>query len=676
MDHAEPTASRAPGGPRVNGIDFFVGFLVFLVPFAFLGPSIISDSNFDLPKRMLWMSFALCSLPMLVQARCRVRDGVFVCSFAICVYMVARTFFRPQPDAELAVLFVWLMPVFLLIAGYVMPQRRIAPILEILVCVGGVQVLLMILQRWGLDPIFRSTTLAMDYPPGRMIGTIGYHNQAVDFLALCCSGVFILTLRRAVWLSSIFIFVSIACLSGNRGGILAGAAAAVAALVVGNVNRRPQGRARTALLAGAVIATVFVLVVITPVTAARFGSLFTDFRASPGVDSRLRMAGIGIEMWLERPVVGWGAGEYAYQYLDRLAATLPIDKSHQDLLSTVFAREAHNDYVQFAAEFGMIGVILVLLLLGCIFHRLWQVRDTRPNRFAAAVFVLVYMGVKSLVAFPWQTSAGAPLAGLLIGLLIPRRDLNGGVTAQNEPWRHSRRFLGAVVMGLFIVGWLWWIADGVQRVIVANIEKSPNPAGVSAFLPAWGYRHHARVGAACAANGDHPSAERILRHASIGYRDIQLLNNLGHVCAAQNKWADAADVYELWAKTGLDHTNALRNLSVAYENQGRFSDAARAAGRLHELWPSGLAGDAERRAVLHVLADEPELALDCLESYLINRKDDQAQVSAQMHNLAGAAYLRLGQHSNAEIALRKALEMDPTLLSARKNMLLLETQNK
>jgi hypothetical protein len=413
------------------------------------------------------------------------------------------------------------------------------------------------------------------------------------------------------------------------------------------------------------------IIALVPDTAIRFREMVTDYRHSPAVGSRVVMTRVGVDLFQERPLTGWGAGEYAFQYLDRLGKVLPEDKPHEVLRNVVFAREAHNDYLQFAVEFGMIGVLLVAALLAVAAVRCARARNLCADVVLAIAFIVAYMAVSSLVSFPWQTSMGCPLAGFLLGSLWP--------TCRRSESRHAgdsagmlltvlggTAKVGLVIASLALVGWC--ALDAFLNAAVPNALAMNGPSATERLMPRYAYRYHALVGASYAAQGADFEAENELILAQWGYRDVPLWNNLGHVQAKLHKWREAAEVYEKWARCGLDHSNALLNLSIAYEQTGRFREAAESLARRNNLWRDPSPNEIKRLAVLQLQSGDPRRAQDTLRLYKRKWTTADPKTVAEIENLAGGICLVLGERRQAAKWFRLALDKNPGLESARRNL--------
>jgi O-antigen ligase len=120
-------------------------------------------------------------------------------------------------------------------------------------------------------------------------------------------------------------------------------------------------------------------------------------------ESRDEVSRDTFNMWLENPILGTGAGSYRYVY--------PHYKS-DDVTSVQLYDHAHNDYLQFLAEFGVLAFLFLAASVLQSFY--WAVQAMRSRRrpinqglgFASAMGIIAIM-IHSAVDFNLQIPANA-----------------------------------------------------------------------------------------------------------------------------------------------------------------------------------------------------------------------------------------------------------------------------
>lgn len=85
----------------------------------------------------------------------------------------------------------------------------------------------------------------------------------------------------------------------------------------------------------------------------------------------------------------------------------------------------HNEYLQVAAELGLVGLVLLGVLLAAIARLLWRARTTSradPAVWAGVVAAVAAFSVHSGFDFVWHLPAIVLSATLLVGLVLPAPD--------------------------------------------------------------------------------------------------------------------------------------------------------------------------------------------------------------------------------------------------------------
>ncbi len=218
-------------------------------------------------------------------------------------------------------------------------------------------------------------------------------------------------------------------LAGSRVALVAALIVALAAVARWILTRRPIGRRRLAL-AGLVL-TAFGTVAIAALVGypqrtlakrdSAFGGVSVAFvRTERAVRNRADFVVTSLRMWATAPVFGVGAGRYyglSAQFMG------PEMKSRRQRRRLSPRENAHNNFLQIAAELGAIGLAGFLWVLAACGRRVWQaIRNrARPDPLlvgagaGAAAFLLT-----CITGHPFLVAETAYPFWIVIGLALMR----------------------------------------------------------------------------------------------------------------------------------------------------------------------------------------------------------------------------------------------------------------
>ncbi len=178
--------------------------------------------------------------------------------------------------------------------------------------------------------------------------------------------------------------------------VIASASRAGAALVTAEVLLILALQFRRGLVRGRTLALVLALVAVaTAVVGA--GVLWNRWTEPQGYAIRWELLRSSLDMARERPAMGFGLGTWATAY----PAYAYYDNG-------TFANQAHDDWVQWAAEGGLPFFLLMLLLA------LWSLRPALRSLWGLGILAVF---LHALVDYPFQKPALAAFFFTLAGLL-------------------------------------------------------------------------------------------------------------------------------------------------------------------------------------------------------------------------------------------------------------------
>lgn len=298
-------------------------------------------------------------------------------------------------------------------------------------------------------------------------------------------------------------------------------------------------------------------------------------RFAPDFDVRSRYARKTVALFEDYPLSGVGIGNFQYAY--------PRYQSLED--SRLFFRYAHNDWAQFMAEAGIVG--LMLLVGGGAFwtYRTFRLWRHRPHPFAVGLGVapfaaMIAMAVHEYSDFNLHIPANFLMFMALLAIGHSALHLqfrgNGDWLALREfvlPIRSKRMFAGALLVGVIFWNGFWTLRHFVAECYcntvtnsTFNRDQSPSPDEIQQAAvwdpgnAAYGYRLAlAQKRTKEAEQNPHGPVENVLKqknivrametaarrnplqktyHLQLGWEYVQMW-----MAAPENrqKWLDAAD---------------------------------------------------------------------------------------------------------------------------------------
>ena len=182
--------------------------------------------------------------------------------------------------------------------------------------------------------------------------------------------------------------------------------------------------------------------------------------------ARLEDWNIGLEMFKEHPILGIGLGNYKIKFLDYRAELLSSDKGKEFGGHIPRGAQAHNEYVQFLAELGIVGVIAILIglttLLINVFRRVSGVGTGSSQLLGLSLIAgLVGFLVHSTVSFPSHLPASSFAFVTFLGLI--NSEVYDGANYEFNPSGYLRYFIftliGVLVVTVSVFAYRDWRAN-------------------------------------------------------------------------------------------------------------------------------------------------------------------------------------------------------------------------
>ena len=219
-------------------------------------------------------------------------------------------------------------------------------------------------------------------------------------------------------------------LSGSRGGM---AAFAVELGVLLCFLFRERGNEGTGFLLGG-----FLLLSLAAVAwiggnnvSARLATLDGDHRSELTGDIRLHIDQDTMAMFAKRPILGWGLGTFEQVY-----------PQFRSFYTSLFVDKAHDDYLQLAAETGLLGFGVAMWFLWNTLRSAWAkthnwASDINGGVSVAAIIGIAGILVHSMVDFNLQIPANAALFYALCTMAAMTPRFTSHRRERNKPTREA-----------------------------------------------------------------------------------------------------------------------------------------------------------------------------------------------------------------------------------------------
>lgn len=210
-------------------------------------------------------------------------------------------------------------------------------------------------------------------------------------------------------------------------GSLAGFALVLPVLAASSLLLIRRGNRARGWLAAA--AALFVILGVAGIASSSIGSSQIGQEASTSVQSREAILRTTSEAIADFMPLGSGLGSFVKVY--------PLYEK-PDLVTNEYVVHAHNDYAELTLEFGVAGILMILLFLTWWFIAVravwWRGEGSAFARAAAIASASVL--IHSLVDFPIRTAAISACFAMCLGLMADRRVTQPQDSNDLRPTRH------------------------------------------------------------------------------------------------------------------------------------------------------------------------------------------------------------------------------------------------
>ena len=270
-------------------------------------------------------------------------------------------------------------------------------------------------KRFGLNPFPFWEYGELKYSPDMLASTYGNHNHLAGFIEMAIPFLLALFLTRSRSLSAILIIIylilillAVQALTLSRGGWISTLGAIVFMVMVLLSQRKFQSKKLILLLAGSTLVISAFILASTPIVERVMTLAEKDESAS--MESRLKVWTETVELIKDHPYIGTGPGTYAAEFTNYQPPGL----------SFMFI-QAHNDYLHFTADMGLLVIPVMLWILFIFFKMAFQnvsdpSRQTRGFALSAMASVVAIL-IHSVSDFNLLIPANALLFTVIAGIV-------------------------------------------------------------------------------------------------------------------------------------------------------------------------------------------------------------------------------------------------------------------
>jgi O-antigen ligase len=255
--------------------------------------------------------------------------------------------------------------------------------------------------------------------------------------------------------------------SGSRGGIIS-AAGAMLCMSLFLVCRRHHRQKGLIILSVFVIASVYALHIGVEYPLGRFQSFHV------GIQARTRYAQRTLDLFRDYRVAGVGVGNFQHAF-PRYQA--PEDKG-------AFIQYAHNDWAQFLAEAGIVGLSLLLAGLVLLMYRTMRLWRNRSDPFAlslglAPLAAITAMAIHSCTEFNLHIPANCLVLAAIMAigysaLHLERYEGRNRTLYRSHvmPLRYKGMVILALALALVIWSGLWTVRHFMAETWCNTVTNS------------------------------------------------------------------------------------------------------------------------------------------------------------------------------------------------------------
>lgn len=334
----------------------------------------------------------------------------------------------------------------------------------------------------------------------------------------------------------------------------------------------------------------------------------SEMRIQPktnSIDARLILANRSIQMFLQHPLTGVGAGNWKLEISNYgIQGFGPKDEYGQK-----FFVRPHNDFLWVLSETGVLGFLSYLtLIFGLVWWAFRILINTKSSQgqglILLTIFGIVAYIIDSLFSFPLERLENTVFLSVFVGIL----SFMDSDESHQSPIKIPTKTIFGVLILIF----------GFQTVL--TVYKLPKDAAVTRMRLAKSRKNWQKVEeeskkadsywtryeaqsttpfawyqtaaiveqARTSQNGKNMNQALVKANQALEYAPSNLLcmTELASTYALMNRWSDAIEAYNNMLKIYPDNNEGWVNLGICYFNTNRFDEAKKALLHVDQAFKS------------------------------------------------------------------------------------------
>ena len=327
----------------------------------------------------------------------------------------------------------------------------------------------------------------------------------------------------------------------------------------------------------------------------------------PSINTRLLMWKTTFEMIKDRPIFGSGIGTFKMNYLFYQAEFL--NNNSYFIKYSGNAKEAHNEYLQIAAELGLLGLGIFLYIIYLFYRIVLNFFKKEENSEEKIIILGLVIGINifllhSIFSFPLHVPALGVTFFSLLGLTIQY------MGKFNLPFKNFKFILLKklfyenkkikILLSIFIILSLIFILDliavkpyiaeiyyykGIIDDSYKNYEKALPNFKYASYLDIYNGRILHALGTTYYNLKIYDKSEEILQRTKKYIVDVNTYNNLGLLYSRLKKYPKAEEEFKQAIYLNPLFDKAYYDLGYIYFIQGKYDSAIKQWNKILEIDP-------------------------------------------------------------------------------------------